>query len=213
MNLNLYFFWFLRISLLIILTLFVTKKQKLMNMIYSRSMGLPKFLSLESRNNTENLFSAPEAETIPKIGRPSYFIKNDISQYCKHIKTESDYILWISIDNCFIDIGESVILGTILFCLLTRNLSKAAITKMKQQPTIHFVEQNNEKNVYYLESTRGPLGLEPYALPWGHREHLEIVQFIDNYCWSSYNNWQLRNLEAFDFLNIITYNAQIFLLP
>ena len=48
-----------------------------------------------------------------KSGGLAVFVKNDISDYCLHFKTESDYILWISIDKRILQTDENVILGTI----------------------------------------------------------------------------------------------------
>ena len=48
-----------------------------------------------------------------KSGGLAFFIRDNISEYCKHRKTASAYILWISIDKRIIDTDENVILGTI----------------------------------------------------------------------------------------------------
>ena len=48
-----------------------------------------------------------------KSGGLAIFIKDNISQFCTQYKTESDYILWISIDKSVLDTDENVILGSI----------------------------------------------------------------------------------------------------
>ena len=48
-----------------------------------------------------------------KSGGPAIFIKDNISQFCTQYKTESDYILWISIDKSVLDTDKNVILGSI----------------------------------------------------------------------------------------------------
>ena len=48
-----------------------------------------------------------------KSGGLAIFIKDNISQFCIQYKTESDYILWISIDKSVLDTDENVILGSI----------------------------------------------------------------------------------------------------
>ena len=48
-----------------------------------------------------------------KSGGLAIFIKNTISEYCKHHETDSDYILWLSIDRQITTTDENVMLGTV----------------------------------------------------------------------------------------------------
>ena len=48
-----------------------------------------------------------------KSGGLAGFVKDNISNFCEHHKTESDYILWISIDKRILDTDENIILGTV----------------------------------------------------------------------------------------------------
>ena len=56
-----------------------------------------------------------------KSGGLAIFIYDNISQFCTQYKTESDYILWISIDKSVLDTHENVILGSIYIYLLSNH--------------------------------------------------------------------------------------------
>ena len=60
------------------------------------------------------LISQPRKEPyLRKSGGLAIFIKDDIANYCKPLETESDYILWISLDKSITNTDENIILGTI----------------------------------------------------------------------------------------------------
>lgn len=48
-----------------------------------------------------------------KSGGLAVLIKDDISELCSHLETESDYILWLSIDKKITKTDENVVLGVI----------------------------------------------------------------------------------------------------
>ena len=48
-----------------------------------------------------------------RSGGLAILIKDDLAEFCKHLKTESDYILWISIDKHILHTDENIVIGTI----------------------------------------------------------------------------------------------------
>ena len=57
-------------------------------------------------------FSQPRKQKyIRKSGGIALFAKDEIFQHCKYLATDSDYVMWISIDKSRISIDENLIIG------------------------------------------------------------------------------------------------------
>ncbi|MEW8547682.1 MAG: endonuclease/exonuclease/phosphatase family protein [Candidatus Thiodiazotropha sp.] len=57
-------------------------------------------------------FSQPRKQKyIRKSGGIALYAKNDIFEHCKHLSTDSDYIMWISIDKSSTSMDENLIIG------------------------------------------------------------------------------------------------------
>ena len=60
------------------------------------------------------LISQPRKEPyLRKSGGLAILIKDNLANYCKPLETESDYILWTSLDKSITNTDENIILGTI----------------------------------------------------------------------------------------------------
>ena len=76
----------------------------------------------ETKVNAFDIISLPgfqvisqprKAQQFRKSGGLAILIKDNLKEFCKYHNTESDYILWISIDKKVTHTDENVILGTI----------------------------------------------------------------------------------------------------
>ena len=81
----------------------------------------------ETKTDEFDILSLPGFTTISQPSKQKYyrksgglavFVKDEISEdeisdYCLHYKTESDYVLWMSIHKRIFQTNENVILGTI----------------------------------------------------------------------------------------------------